>query len=449
MTENQPQKAPAVPAADSTPATPAKPGVAPSGAAPSGAAPAAYPGAGSGTPAAEPAVSADSAASTGAEGAPGTAGSGAAAPAGAPGQRPAPAQSSASRIKIDMPADGIPEPMRPATRMPKLPADSDPESADSAQAGAARASGPGAATAPSATQGTYATAPASAGNNAGPAKAEAVDAGTEDVYVEQSPTSMLQVRPPQEEVDRRLAARQQAANTKPVLPRVFQVLLAVFYPVVLLVLAIRLVTTNAFLWIEYHRPGFPVDSFGFSTDDRLTYGSYTVDYLLNFAGRRYLGDLVNPQGTPLFLEREVAHMADVKSLIDFAFLLGLVLAIVMVIGIIYLSRRSTGGVRRGLFAGSIVTLVLIIGLGVLAFMGWETFFTDFHRIFFANGTWTFYTDDTLIRLFPSQFWSDAGIFIGAFVLVVSSLTLAFTWPTKDRRQAVVRAKRPGRRAAAQ
>ncbi|WP_288026095.1 TIGR01906 family membrane protein [Arthrobacter sp.] len=333
--------------------------------------------------------------------------------------------------------------MRPATRMPSLPF------------GTGTA---GTGTAGTGTAWTAASTGPIAGAAAGAATADATSApagdesGAEDkrdVFVEQSPTTMLQVRPPQEEVDRRLAAREQAANTRPVLPRVFQVLMAVFYPVVLLVLAIRLVTTNAFLWIEYHRPGFPADTFGFTTDDRLTYGSYTVDYLLNFAGPRYLGDLVNSQGNPLFLEREVAHMADVKSLIDFAFLLGLVLAIIMVIAIIYLSRRSTGGVRRGLFAGSIVTLVLIIALGVLALMGWETFFTDFHKIFFANGTWTFYTDDTLIRLFPSDFWSDAGIFIGAFVLVVSSLTLAFTWPTKDRRHAVARAKRPGRRAAAQ
>ncbi|NVM94431.1 TIGR01906 family membrane protein [Arthrobacter sp. AETb3-4] len=340
--------------------------------------------------------------------------------------------------------------MRPATRMPKLA--SEPHAA--AKSGSAVPAEPsmdsaGAAAAAGRTAPAAAGSPAPAANTGPVANSAPAPDAERDVFVEESPTTMLQVRPPQEEVDRRLAAREQAANTKPVLPRVFQVLMAVFYPVVLLVLAIRLVTTNAFLWIEYHRPGFPADSFGFSTDDRLTYGSYTVDYLLNFAGRRYLGGLVNTEGKPLFLDREVAHMADVKSLIDLAFLLGLVLAIVMVIGIIYLSRRSTGGVRRGLFAGSIATLVLIIGLGVLAVMGWETFFTDFHKIFFANGTWTFYTDDTLIRLFPSQFWSDAGIFIGAFVLVVSSLTLAFTWPTKDRRQAVARAKRPGRRAAAQ
>ena len=272
-------------------------------------------------------------------------------------------------------------------------------------------------------------------------EAEAADAETGPAAEESS------MRPSAEDVARRQAAMEKAANTKPVLTRVFQVLIAVFYPIVLLVLSIRLVTSSVFLWLEYHRPGFPGDSFGFSTEDRITYGSYTVDYLLNFAAPRYLGELVNSSGDPLFLAREVGHMEDVKSVIGMAFLAGLGLAIVMVIGMIYLSRRSHGGIRRGLFAGSIATLALILGLGVFAVMGWEAFFTEFHRIFFADGTWTFFTDDTLIRLFPSQFWVDSGLFIGGFVLIVSSLTLAFTWPTKDRRQIAAAARRPGRRTA--
>ncbi len=261
---------------------------------------------------------------------------------------------------------------------------------------------------------------------------------------------MLQVRPPQEDVDRRAAQREEAAKVQPLLPRVMQVLLAICYPFVLLVLAIRLITTPLFLWAEYYRPGFPADSFGFSTDDRMTYGSYVVDYLLNFSGPRFLGDLVKPGGRALFNAGEVSHMADVKSVISMAFVVGAVLAVVMVIGIIYLMRRSTGGVRRGLFAGSIVTLVLVIGLAVLAFMGWETFFADFHKIFFKNGTWTFYLDDSLIRLFPEQFWTDSSLLIGVVVFFVSTLTLAFTWPTKQRRNVSARAKsrRQGRRAVA-
>ncbi|MFC8302362.1 TIGR01906 family membrane protein [Specibacter sp. NPDC057265] len=299
----------------------------------------------------------------------------------------------ASKVKLDPGFDSVADPMRPASRLPKLPTDEEI------------------------------------------AAALARTAQDEDeVILEPTPTGEITMRPPAEDLARRKAAMEKAAGTKPVLTRVIQVLLAIFYPVVLLVLAIRLVTSSVYLWLEYHRPGFPADSFGFSTDDRITYGSYTIDYLLNFASPRYLGELVDGSGDPLFLASEVQHMADVKSVIALAFLTGLVLAAVMVIGMVYLRRRSVGGIRRALFAGSIATLALIVALGVLALTGWERFFTEFHKVFFADGTWTFYTDDTLIRLFPGQFWTDAGIFIGAFVLIVASLTMAFTWPTKDRRQ---------------
>ncbi|WP_281451436.1 TIGR01906 family membrane protein [Paenarthrobacter nitroguajacolicus] len=252
-------------------------------------------------------------------------------------------------------------------------------------------------------------------------------------YSEPLPTSALQVRPPEDEVARRNAEREQAAKAKPVGPRIFQVLLAVFYPVILLVLAVRAVTSPLFLWVEYNRPGFPGDGYGFNTDDRMTYGSYAVDYLSNWAGPRYLGGLVNQDGAKLFKDSEVAHMADVKTVILSSFGAGVLLIILSIIGIIYLRKRSNGGVRRGLFAGSIVTLVIIIGLAVLAALSWQQFFTEFHRIFFANGTWTFSLEDTLIRLFPGQFWVDAGIVIGALVFIAATLTFIFTWPTKRRR----------------
>lgn len=254
-------------------------------------------------------------------------------------------------------------------------------------------------------------------------------------FREPLPTSALQVRPPQDEVERRNAERELANNTKPVLPRVMQVLLAVFYPLILLVLAVRAVTSPLFLWVEYNRPGFPGDGYGFSTDDRMTYGSYAVDYLSNWSGPRYLGELVNRSGDALFQEGEVSHMADVKLVILSAFAGGALLILLSIVAIVYLRRRSPGGVRRGLFAGAIVTLAIILGLGTLAALSWQQFFTEFHRIFFANGTWTFALDDTLIRLFPGQFWVDAGIVIGALVLVASVVTLILTWPTRKRRGA--------------
>lgn len=253
--------------------------------------------------------------------------------------------------------------------------------------------------------------------------------------VEPAPnTSELSMRPPAEEVDRRVAAREEIAKAKPVLPRVLQTLLAVFYPFLLLVLSIRAVTSSLFLWVEYHRPGFPADTFGFDTGDRMTYGSYVIDYLLNWTGPRYLGELRSPEGGALFTSGEVSHMEDVKTVMVIAFLGATVLAIYYVVAMIYLARRYPGGIRRGLFAGAVATLVIIIGLGTVAALAWEQFFTTFHQIFFSQGSWTFYRDDTLIRLFPSQFWIDAGITIGSITIIVSVVTLILTWPTRRRRR---------------
>jgi integral membrane protein (TIGR01906 family) len=352
-----------------------------------------------------------------------------------PSRRLDPQLDPANEPVID-PADNSDEPafdwMKPA-----------PARRESAAADGAAAGGMTAATDTGAQPGTRAdrkAAEAAAADTAeDPDAAEPADAAASSApargahFSEPLPTSALQVRPPREDVERRNAEREQAANAKPVLPRILQVLLAIFYPVVLLVLAVRAVTSPLFLWVEYHRPGFPGDGYGFNADDRMTYGSYAVDYLSNWSGPRYLGELVNRSGDKLFKDGEVSHMADVKLVILSAFGAGALLALISIAAVIYLRRRSRGGVRRGLFAGSIVTLVIIIGLGTLAALGWQQFFTEFHRIFFANGSWTFALEDTLIRLFPGQFWIDAGIVIAALVLVTAVVTLVLTWPTRRRR----------------
>ena len=232
----------------------------------------------------------------------------------------------------------------------------------------------------------------------------------------------------------RRAAREAALGAKPLLARTLQVVLAAAYPFVLLILAIRLVASPAFLWVAYQRPGFPADGFGFSTADRLLYGSYGVDYLNNVADSRYLGELRDTLGNPLFLNTEVQHMLDVKNVISTTYLAGLVLAAIMVVALVYLGRSYAGGIRRGLFSGAVATLGLFAVLGTVAALGWEAFFTGFHKIFFANGTWTFNYSDTLIRLYPPQFWVDAAIAIAAIAVVASVATLVATWPTAKRRE---------------
>ncbi|MDQ0770023.1 integral membrane protein (TIGR01906 family) [Pseudarthrobacter defluvii] len=350
------------------------------------------------------------------------------------GDKPAGDTSGQAQPGAEGPGTGVPgDEAGPKTPRNKANA-AQPESRADRKAAEAAA---GSSTAGHAPAGSSAAGSSSAGSSAtGPGSSD-----DSPVFKEPLPTSALHVRPPEEEVERRNAQRESAANAKPVAPRVMQVLLAVIYPFILLILAVRAVTSPLFLWVEYNRPGFPGDGYGFSTDDRMTYGSYAVDYLSNWAGPRYLGDLVHRGGEKLFKDGEVSHMADVKVVILSTFGAGALLLLLALIAILYLRKRSTGGIRRGLFAGSVITLVLILGLGTLAALGWQQFFTEFHRIFFADGSWTFSLDDTLIRLFPSQFWMDAGIAIAAMVLLASIVTLVLTWPTR-RRRGVVRREEP-------
>lgn len=232
----------------------------------------------------------------------------------------------------------------------------------------------------------------------------------------------------------RRSRREAALEAKPPLARTLQVLLAICYPFLLLIVVIRLIASPIFLWIAYQRPGFPADSFGFSTADRLNYGSFGVDFLNNVADNRFLGELRDINGNPLFLATEVQHMADVKHVMSLTYLAGAILGVIVLFALIYLGKRYAGGTRRGLFAGSIATIVLLAALVTVAVMGWETFFTSFHKIFFANGTWTFNYSDTLIRLYPPQFWVDAAMGIAGLVLITSIITLIATWPTAKRRE---------------
>ncbi|RKW70639.1 DUF1461 domain-containing protein [Galactobacter caseinivorans] len=231
-----------------------------------------------------------------------------------------------------------------------------------------------------------------------------------------------------------------ALETKPVFPRVLQWVVAILTPLVLVVLAIRSVASGGFLWLEYNRPGFPQDQFGFNGEQRMTFGSYGLNFINSFAGRDYLGGLMTPNGVQttggvkLFRDEEVGHMADVQALVHLAYLLGVIAVVIIAISFLVLRSRYAGGIRRGLFAGAWVTLGLFAALGAMAVLGWQTFFTGFHELFFTGGNWEFFMDDTLIRLYPPQFWMDAALTLAGIVAVAVLLILIFTWPTRARRE---------------
>jgi integral membrane protein (TIGR01906 family) len=201
-------------------------------------------------------------------------------------------------------------------------------------------------------------------------------------------------------------------------------LVTLLSPIFLLGLGLRILLTPLFYNVEYRMPYFPSDPYGFSMEDRLHWARYAVDYLLNNADISYLGDLTFENGNPLYNERELSHMHDVKGVTKGA-LRGWYVSLVLLVG---LGAWAWFGnwwqaYRQGLMRGGWLMIGLVVVLGLFGAIAFWQLFTLFHKLFFQGNTWIFEYSDTLIRLFPLQFWQDAFLWAGV-ISVGGALALA-------------------------
>lgn len=221
---------------------------------------------------------------------------------------------------------------------------------------------------------------------------------------------------------------------------IIKVFLTIAVPTLLAIGSIRLVMSYQFLQFEYTRVDFPPDFYGFTTEDRLEYGPYSINYLLNGEGIAYLGDLrlplekcwrpqANATDCAMFEEEALRHMVDVKQVTIATYSIAILIALITV-GILFMSYRHPvfrRSVRLGLTYGSMLTLGIIMSSVVLAVTAWNVFFDTFHEIFFEAGTWRFAFSDTLIRLYPEKFWFDASITIGVLSGIGAIMILVAMW----------------------
>ncbi|MBP7031749.1 MAG: TIGR01906 family membrane protein [Chloroflexi bacterium] len=215
------------------------------------------------------------------------------------------------------------------------------------------------------------------------------------------------------------------------LDKVLMVILAVILPFVLLLGAVRLIMTPQFPALEYQRPGFPVDPYGFGDEERTKWSAFAVRYLVNDADISYLEQLRFEDGRPLYRAEELSHMKDVKAVVKTALtvwygLLGAAFALCMWFAAMGTWRK----LGKALRAGAWLSFALIAFIVVMTALSFELLFDRFHRLFFAEGSWLFFQNDTLIRLFPMVFWRDAFLLVGLAVLLAAGLLLWITRSAK-------------------
>ena len=207
-------------------------------------------------------------------------------------------------------------------------------------------------------------------------------------------------------------------------PSILGWLVTILIPFFLMITSIRVLTNTWYPEFEYRTPNFPVDTYGFKLEDRLQWSKKSIEYLLNGADISFLGDLKFQDGNPLFQKNELSHMVDVKNVIQGAFGAWWILFAVIVGAGVWTRRINWFSIYlQALGRGGWLTIALIgaILAGVAVSFRW--LFTEFHRIFFTGESWLFSYSDTLIRLFPMQFWQDAFILMGIFTLSGAGLLI--------------------------
>ncbi len=177
---------------------------------------------------------------------------------------------------------------------------------------------------------------------------------------------------------------------------------------------------------EYQR--IPPDQYGFTPEERLFYAHATLDYLQRPEPSDeviyLLEELRLPNSNdPLYNEAEISHMVDVKDLTDAIRTIWWMTAVLVILGLGFLlsqpALRAVG--YRAIYQGGWATVIILAAIALFIGVGWSIFFVQFHELLFPPGTWTFYYTDSLIRLFPEQFWFDIGVIMSGGALLLGIL----------------------------
>lgn len=214
--------------------------------------------------------------------------------------------------------------------------------------------------------------------------------------------------------------------------RASQILIGVALPIALVLSNVFLIASDAFIRHEYDKPSFPADEYyppgGYPLPraEREALAKLGLASVLRPDGIRLLEEARFARtGEPAFNEREIRHMRDVNALIQRArWALWIAWAVLVGEAVLLLVAGERRALFRSLRASSAGALAAFAALGLFIGLGFNIFFTAFHRVFFEGDTWLFLYSDTLIRIYPTKFWFDVSLYLAGMTLAELGLVAA-------------------------
>lgn len=130
----------------------------------------------------------------------------------------------------------------------------------------------------------------------------------------------------------------------------------------------------------------------------------------------------------IFTQREVLHMHDVKRLIRGMYGVDIFAAVYLLAfvgaGFVVYRRLFLERLFSLLLWGNGLTLAMVLTVGLISLVGFDSLFLFFHEASFSNDFWRLDPNrDYLLMMFPEGFWFDATIFV-ALATVGQAIALA-------------------------
>lgn len=206
-----------------------------------------------------------------------------------------------------------------------------------------------------------------------------------------------------------------------IVPRLASAAFVLALPVLLVTTNIRVAAGEVRLYEAALRRYGAANSTGIPLDELDRASREIIAYFENEAPVLRILVTVDGQESALFGPRETQHMVDVKRLMRAMFRAHEVsLAFVLsYVALRYLWAReaSLRVLAWQVLASGAVACAILVGLGVLVVLGFDTAWTRFHEIVFPNDLWRLDPSrDRLIQMFPEPFWRDVTIGIGLATL---------------------------------
>lgn len=149
------------------------------------------------------------------------------------------------------------------------------------------------------------------------------------------------------------------------------------------------------------------ESMNMSDEDLMLATHTLLDYLQNKRDDINVEVVVEGKNVPMFNQKEIDHMVDVKDLFTVLNSLQMAAYVIFIILIVVLTiTNRMSSLTNSIYRALGVYLFVIGGIALYAFIDFSGFWVIFHKVLFSNDLWLLNPNtDRMINMFPEVFFN--------------------------------------------